>query len=96
MSYLEFQFALISLIKLFRKDSKHDEKITELQSLVTSQNDINTSLMGQLDQLTSQTEILHRRNLFQIDHNNMTEKSLKLDLKKYEDETVVKFDDLSE
>jgi len=87
---------LISLFKLFRKDSKHDEKITELQSLVTSQNDINTSLKGQLDQLTSQTEILHKRNLFQIDHNIMTEKSLKLDLKKYEDETIVKFDDLSE
>lgn len=84
------------IFQLFKKDKKHESKIRSLENLVKSQDEINISLKGQLSELTNQTDILHKRNLFQIDENKMTERSLKLELKKYEDETVVKFEDLQE
>jgi hypothetical protein len=82
------------LISLFKKDKKHDENINELKNLVSSQEEINNSLKGQMEELKSQTEILHNRNLFQIDENKMNEKRLKLDIQRYSDETVIKFEEL--
>jgi len=85
---------LVSLYKLFKKDLTHSENINKLTELVGSQEEINMSLKGQLDEMKTQTEELHKKNLFKIDENKMTEKSLKLDIQRYSDETIKKYDDL--
>ncbi len=88
--------AVWGIISLFRKDKKHGEKLNRLEMLVATQEGINQSLTEQLGELKAQTEILHNRNLYQIDHNKMTERQLDLELQKYQDESVVRFEDLRE
>jgi len=91
---LGIPLTIISLYKLFKKDQTHSENIGKLSDLITSQNDINTSLNGQLDELKNHTKELHDKNLFKIDENKMTEKSLKIKIQRYSDETIKKYDEL--
>jgi len=83
--------AIWGVIKLFKKDSKHEQRINKLSDLVESQNGINESLQGQLKELKEHTEELHKRNLFQIDSNKMQKKDLNLKIKRYDDERNLKY-----